>query len=70
MSTCNRLDLQTLGSQLVIVLENLPDHCFEGMSHDGLVGNMVARCGCSRQAPHRERNKFLVSWCIAFLACG
>ena len=26
MSTCNRLDLQTLGSQLVM-LKNLPDHC-------------------------------------------
>ena len=27
MSTCNRLDLQTLGSQLVIMPKNLPDHC-------------------------------------------
>ena len=27
MSTCNRLDLQTLGSQLVLMLKNLPDHC-------------------------------------------
>ena len=26
MSTCNRLDLQTLGSQLVMP-KNLPDHC-------------------------------------------
>ena len=28
MSTCNRLDLQTLGSQPVRP-ENLPDHCME-----------------------------------------
>ena len=28
ISTCNRLDLQTLGSQL-IMLKNLPDHCIE-----------------------------------------
>jgi hypothetical protein len=27
MSTCNRLDVQTLGS-LPIMLKNLPDHCF------------------------------------------
>jgi hypothetical protein len=27
MSTCNRLDLQTLGSQ-PIMPKNLPDHCF------------------------------------------
>ena len=26
MSTCNRLDLQTLGSQLIMP-KNLPDHC-------------------------------------------
>ena len=26
MSTCNRLDLHTLGSQLVMS-KNLPDHC-------------------------------------------
>ena len=26
MSTCNRLDLQTLGSQPKIMLKNLPDH--------------------------------------------
>ena len=29
MSTCNRLDLQTLGSQPVIMPKNLPDHCDE-----------------------------------------
>ena len=29
MSTCNRLDLQTLGSQPVIMPQNLPDHCLE-----------------------------------------
>ena len=29
MSTCNRLDLQTLGSQPMIMPNNLPDHCFE-----------------------------------------
>jgi hypothetical protein len=29
MSTCNRLDLQTLGSQLTIMPKNLPDHCFQ-----------------------------------------
>ena len=28
MSTCNRLDLQTLGSQLIMP-KNLPDHCFK-----------------------------------------
>ena len=28
MSTCNRLDLQTLGSQPVMH-KNLPDHCFK-----------------------------------------
>ena len=28
MSTCNRLDLQTLGFQLVM-LQNLPDHGFQ-----------------------------------------
>jgi hypothetical protein len=28
MSTCNRLDLQTLGSQ-PIMPENFPDHCLE-----------------------------------------
>jgi hypothetical protein len=27
MSTCNRLDLQTLGSQPMIMPKNLPDHC-------------------------------------------
>ena len=27
MSTCNRLNLQTLGSQ-VVMLKNLPDHCY------------------------------------------
>ena len=27
MSICNRLDLQTLGSQPVIMPKNLPDHC-------------------------------------------
>ena len=27
MSTCNRLDLQTLGSQTVMMPKNLPDHC-------------------------------------------
>ena len=27
MPTCNRLDLQTLGSQPVIMPENLPGHC-------------------------------------------
>ena len=27
MWTCNRLDLQTLGSQPVIMPKNLPDHC-------------------------------------------
>ena len=26
MSTCNRLDLQTIGSQLVMMPKNLPDH--------------------------------------------
>ena len=26
-STCNRLDLQTLGSQPVVMPKNLPDHC-------------------------------------------
>ena len=26
MSTCNRLDLETLGSQLVNTPKNLPDH--------------------------------------------
>ena len=29
MSTCNRLDLQTLESQPVIMPKNFPDHCFE-----------------------------------------
>ena len=40
MSTCNRFDLQTLGSQLVMP-KNLPDHClslsinmFVGLQHD------------------------------------
>ena len=28
MSTCNRLDLQTLGSQPVIMPKNLPNHCW------------------------------------------
>ena len=28
MSTCHRLDLQTLGSQPVIMPKNLPDHNF------------------------------------------
>ena len=28
MSTCNRLDLQTIGSQ-PIMTKNLPNHCFE-----------------------------------------
>ena len=27
MSTCNRLDMQTLGSQPVMMPKNLPDHC-------------------------------------------
>ena len=27
MPTCNRLDLQALGSQPVIMSKNLPDHC-------------------------------------------
>ena len=29
MSTCDRLDLQTLGSQPMIIMpKNLPDHCY------------------------------------------
>ena len=32
MSTCNWLDLQTLGSQLVMP-KNLPDHCSPHMSN-------------------------------------
>ena len=28
MSTCNRLDLQTLGSQVVIMPKNLPGHFY------------------------------------------
>jgi hypothetical protein len=28
MSTCNQLDMQTLESQTVVMLKNLPDHCF------------------------------------------
>ena len=31
MSTCNRLDLQTLGSQPTMP-KNLPDHCMESMT--------------------------------------
>ena len=27
MSTCNRLELQTLGPQPVVIPYNLPDHC-------------------------------------------
>ena len=27
MGTCNQLDLQTLGSQPIIIPKNLPDHC-------------------------------------------
>jgi hypothetical protein len=34
MSTCNRLDLETLGSQ-PIVPKNLPNHCFGGVFGDG-----------------------------------
>ena len=30
MPTCNRLDLQTLGSQLVIMPRNFPDHWCPG----------------------------------------
>ena len=29
MSTCNQLDLQTLGSQPMVMPKNLPDHCLE-----------------------------------------
>ena len=41
MSTCNRLDLQTLGSQPPVMPRNLPDHCAGGTAseippeHDG-----------------------------------
>ena len=38
MSTCNRLGLQTLGPQL-IMLKNLPDHCrgdYRSKSHECL----------------------------------
>ena len=31
MSTCNRLDLQTLGSQPVMP-KNLPDRCYPGVT--------------------------------------
>ena len=41
MPTCNRLDLQTLGSQ-PIMSNNLPDHCFRSVMADD-VWSMVAR---------------------------
>ena len=43
MSTCNRLELQTLGSQ-PIMPKNLPDHCFQCPRVD-----WISRCGWSRE---------------------
>ena len=34
MSTCNRLDLQTLGSQPIIMPKNLPDHWVNDMTNE------------------------------------
>ena len=36
MTTCNRLDLGTLGYQLIIMTENLPGHCSRALTfkHD------------------------------------
>ena len=36
MSTCNQLDLQTLGSQLIMP-KNLPDHCLCELQNKGMI---------------------------------
>ena len=41
MSTCNRLDLQTLGSRPVIVPKNLPDHCSQAKHNNIQIYNGV-----------------------------
>ena len=41
MSTCNWLDLQTLGSQPVIMPKNLPDHCPEFDTAMGIDGEGI-----------------------------
>ena len=43
MSTCNRLDLQTIGSQQ-LMLRNLPDHWFWHMIH--LLKLLATMCHC------------------------
>ena len=44
MSICNRLDLQTLGSQL-IMLKNFPDHCRRRPGHWGLLNGVCGFMG-------------------------
>ena len=41
MSTCNGLDLQTLGSQPMIMPKNLPDHWFTcNLSHAHMLASL------------------------------
>ena len=40
MSTCNRLHLQTLGSQPVIMPKNVPDHWIEVRHKVKVYGNL------------------------------
>ena len=45
MSTCNQLDLQTLGSQPVIS-KNLPDHSLQGI-HSEVTAKLHGNLRCS-----------------------
>ena len=47
MSTCNRLDLQTLGSRPVIMPKNLPNHW---SSVQGLKSSMPFKCNSALQS--------------------
>ena len=50
LSTCNRLDLQTLGSQLIMMPKNLHDHC----------SGTISKLGWSRQLTHNQsRGSFM-----------
>ena len=53
MSTCNRLDLQTLGSQPVNMPKNLPDHW------------PVLSCGDgTSKSMHLQRIKHILDWSV------
>ena len=72
MSTCNRLDLQTLGSQPVIVPKNLPDHCI-GIIAAAQAQHVDHYCNLSQEYPHHYCNRVQYYYLISTLyssRCG